>query len=309
MDVVLDVFGDSPVDHVRDVIDVQASRRHVGGDEHPRLAVPKPLHHLEPDRLIEIAGQGRRWIAATPELPLDPANVSSGVAEHDERVFRILVDEAAEGAESLVRGEMTDTLTNLGGCLQSRGGFDPYGTLHETLRQAQDRLRQGCREQEGLTLTRDFPENGSHVVDEAHVQHPVGFIQDHHLGPLQPEPLHAKQVQDAARGPHDDLSTSEGQDLFGQRLTPDGQCDAQIPIPGDLVELIGHLFGQLSCRCQDQGLDGHARGVERLDHRETESQGLPGSGLGFTDDVTAFLNDRDRLLLNRRRSRKAELFE
>jgi hypothetical protein len=49
-----------------------------------------------------------------------------------------------------------------------------------------DVVGEGCREQQVLTLGRQAGEDFLHVVDEAHVEHAVGFVQheDFHVGQI-----------------------------------------------------------------------------------------------------------------------------
>jgi len=53
--------------------------------------------------------------------------------------------------------------------------------LQETVRQASDLVREGGREEQILTARRQQREDPPNVANEAHVQHPVGLVEDEDL--------------------------------------------------------------------------------------------------------------------------------
>ena len=65
------------------------------------------------------------------------------------------------------------------------GHFDPDGVGEDRLRQFDNALWHGCAKEQALTLFREHGDDASDVVDEAHVQHGVGLVQDQKLNPLQ----------------------------------------------------------------------------------------------------------------------------
>jgi hypothetical protein len=69
--------------------------------------------------------------------------------------------------------------------------------------------------------------------------------------------------------------------------------------PGELLDFVEHLDGQLAGGGQDDGL-GAAVGVGLLKDRQGEGGGLAGAGAGLAQDVLAGQGSRDQLLLDRR---------
>ena len=59
--------------------------------------------------------------------------------------------------------------------------FDGGGRLQQAIRQLLDRIGKGRREQQGLLVARQQGQQLANVVDEAHVEHAIGFVQHEDL--------------------------------------------------------------------------------------------------------------------------------
>ena len=64
--------------------------------------------------------------------------------------------------------------------------------MEQRVHQVQNLRRQGGREKHGLLLLRQELNDLADIVDKAHIQHPVGLVQD--------EDLHLRQVQEPLPG-------------------------------------------------------------------------------------------------------------
>ena len=173
------------VDHQRQVEDVEASRRDIGGDKDvdaPRFEVAErtgagvltlvTVNHRCPDpRAIEMLA--------------DAIRAALRLAEHQRLPF-------------LRRGEHIPQDAALP-CFRNR--VDPVAyrrRYHLTLRDVHlDRrprefgrkprhlCRQCCREQQRLTFARERAEDAAQRWQKAHVQHPIGFVQGQDFHPRQ----------------------------------------------------------------------------------------------------------------------------
>lgn len=73
---------------------------------------------------------------------------------------------------------------------------------------AADGVRHGGREQRGLAGGGGVLENPFHVVDEAHAQHFVGFVEDQGGQVVEVEALAFEVVHDPARGADDHVGAA-----------------------------------------------------------------------------------------------------
>ena len=169
-----------------------------------------------------------------------------------------------------------------------------------------DVLGHGGREEQRLPLDRQFADDFADVVDEAHVEHAVGFVehQELDLAELQSVALH--EVEQAAGGGHQDFDARHDRaDLAAHRHAADRQRRGQADVAAIGVEAVEDLARQFAGRRQHQ----HAAGLGlRLDtvlqnavqDRQREGCGLAGAGLGDADDVTAGQCEWDGLGLDGR---------
>jgi hypothetical protein len=167
---------------------------------------------------------------------------------------------------------------------------------------AADLVRHGGREQRGLVLFRGAFENPLDVVDEAHAQHFVGFVEHHGLQVVEVERLALEVVHDATRRADDDVGAA-GQllELDGVALAAvDGQHVEAGQVLGVALQGFGHLDGQFARRRQDQRLRLGQLDVDLFHQRQRESGGLAGAGLGHADHVMPVEQDGDALGLDGR---------
>jgi len=143
-------------------------------------------------------------------------------------------------------------------------------------------------------------ENPLHVVDEAHVEHLVGLIEDEPLQAIQQEDAPGEVVDDPAGSSHDDVHPFvEATDLLVQGDAPVDGGDRHPPRPLQRVELFGDLKGQLPGGCQNQGLDVTCVFVDLFQDGEAEGGCFSCSCLGPSDQVpVAEKEGGDDLLLN-----------
>ena len=139
-----------------------------------------------------------------------------------------------------------------------------------------------------------------HIVEEAHVEHSVGLVEDDGLHAVEPERFALIMIHQPPRRRHDDLR------VFFQLL--DLALDLRAAIDhghADLfgecqkaAQLVADLDGQLARRRKDQALKVFAVRVDVLDHRDAEGKRLARAGRGLGDDVLPFHERRDGLGLN-----------
>ena len=297
------------VEHVGDVVDVDAARRDVGGHEDVHLAVAERAQRLLAGALAEVAVQRAGREAARRQLVRHASGRALGAREDDGPAAALGLQGAGHELVLVhVVGavdELTDVLLRQALVLRVRRA-DVGRLRHVAARHRDHGTRHGGREQHGLTHGRDGGEQGLDVGEEAEVQHLVGLVQHHGVHQVQAQVALAHQVDEAAGGADDDLDAAL--QLLDLRLVGaaavDGGDAQGAPGRGGR-EVAGHLDGELARRGDDQGLRGArgalgleavpaglARADGALQRGDAEAEGLAGAGLGLADDVVAAEGDR-----------------
>ena len=115
--VVLDVFGQTEVDDVRQVVDVQSACCHVGGHEQLRQVLAELLHREVALLLREVAVQGLGVVAVLDELVGYLLRLYLRAAEDDGKDARVVVDDTLQrqvfilGVDHII--DMVDVLGTL----------------------------------------------------------------------------------------------------------------------------------------------------------------------------------------------------
>ena len=188
-----------------------------------------------------------------------------------------------------------------------RGGLGGHlhadGIVQDLFRKLRDLLGHGGGEQEGLPPLRQAGDDLAHVVDKAHVQHPVRLVQHKGLNPVQPDVALIAQIVEPARRGHQHVHPPL-QRLHLGPLAHAAEDDrvAYAQILAVLVKALLDLQGQLPGGGQHQGADGGVllvhTAVEPLQNGNGEGRRLAGARLGAADQVSALQHRGDSLGLN-----------
>ena len=163
-----------------------------------------------------------------------------------------------------------------------------------------DGRRHRGREQRDLTRAGHRLEDGLDVVDEAHAEHLVGFVEHDHAHGGQVEAAPVEVVEDAARGAdHDGDAATECVELGSVGGAAVERDHGDVHVHGEAAECLGHLQGELAGGGKHEPTDALAV-LDLLDERKAEGRGLAGAGPGAPDDVLPFEENRDPDLLDGR---------
>ncbi len=222
------------------------------------------------------------------------------VAEDEEPIESVALVELDERRDLVLLGDEVDELAD---------GLDgpevrPHGDvrrvrLHEAVADAEDRVRHRRAEERRLAGPWRAAEDRLDVDDEAHVEHPVGLVEDDGVDAVEEQLAASDEVEHAARrADHDLRAALEGVDLaVHARAAVDGD-GAHATEAADPRDLVLHLDAELAGRGQDQRLDVGARRLDLLDDRDAEGGGLAGPGLRLADEVLATPQRRDGAILD-----------
>ena len=186
-----------------------------------------------------------------------------------------------------------------------RRHFDHLRVRDEFLAELLDVVRQRCREEQCLAKRRQQADNALDVGNEAHVEHPVGLVDDEDLHIRQQDLATFEMIEKAARGGDQNIDPLvERRVLVGKAHTADQQRHRQLVIGAEFFEGVGNLCRKFACRCQDQR-PGKPRlgasGSQDLDHRQREGGGLAGPCLRRSEDVASHQYVGYRFFLDRGR--------
>ena len=169
-----------------------------------------------------------------------------------------------------------------------------------------DFLRHGGREEQRLPHFGKHGDDLLDVVNKAHVEHAIGFVQNQHFDLVEAQRALIDKIEQAAGRCHEHLgATRERAHLPVDRHAADGEFDRERPnMPAIDAEAVRDLAGQFACRREHQHAAGFLRGtltlVEQLiEDRQRESRGLAGAGLRNANDIAALEGNRNGLILDR----------
>ena len=123
-----------------------------------------------------------------------------------------------------------------------------FGAVHEVARQFAYRIGEGGGKEQGLALFGQHLHDGADVVDKAHVEHAVGFVEHHDFHFIQSDIFLLHVIQQAAHGGHHDFAAgAQVGSLFVHIYAAKQHGVAQRQVfdvgGGVLVDLVGQLAG------------------------------------------------------------------
>src|SRR5579871_2289876 len=276
------------VDDVRYLVNIEAARRDIGGDEQVGLPGPEAAHDAVAGGLVHLAMEGFGFVATGLQRFAQLIHLAAGPAEDDGAARRLHVQNAGEGFDLLGRHDLVVGLFDLGDGAAFALDGDPLRVAQVGFRQGDDAGRHGRGEERGLSLGGRVLEDLLHVLDKAHVEHLIGFVQYHALDAGEIERAPAEVVQHPARRADDDLRAhAEGAELAVDGLPAVDGHNAQPVVLAEVVRLLRHLDTELSGGQQDDSLRIVLGGVQPLGQGQGERGGLAGSSLRLADEVTA----------------------
>ena len=139
-------------------------------------------------------------------------------------------------------------------------------------------------------------------MDEAHVEHAIGFVQHQDFNVGQIDKALASQIEQAPGCGHQDVAA--GLDARNLRVHAHAAKDdggAQLKVFAVGADRFLDLRGQFARGRQHQGADAAGLGAgaagQQLQHGQGEAGGLAGAGLGAGQQVVAFQHHGDGLRL------------
>ena len=304
MDVGLGDLRQVVVDDQRQLVDVDAARCDVGGDQHAAGSALEVVHRLHAGVLRLVAVNGARLDAGAVEDLGQLVGAVLGACE-DQHLLCVGALQQVDQQPALfgLLGEMDPLRDGLDDRGRRRDGHQ-HGVVQDFGGQLGDVRGHRGREKERLPPCGQQRQDAADVVDEAHVQHAVGLVEDEEADLVQRDMALPDEVQQAARG--GDQQVHAPLQRIDLRTLVDASEDHAVAdgeVAGVVAAAFVDLDGQLARRRDDQGADfaaafGGGLCGQELEDGQRESCGLARPGLCAALQVAAFECGRDGLLLN-----------
>ena len=193
----------------------------------------------------------------------------------------------------------------LGGGVAARD-FHFQRVMQQLFRQRLDLVGEGRGEEQVLTTRRQLRQHAANVVDEAHVQHTVGFVQHQDFDVIELHRVLVFQIQQTPRCCHQHVhAAAQLHHLRVNAYPAENYQRTNVEVAAVFTHVLANLGRQLAGWGEDQRTHRTtAFGVrlvfyQQLQQRQGKARGLTGTGLRACHQVTALQNGRYGLLLDR----------
>ena len=155
-------------------------------------------------------------------------------------------------------------------------------------------------EEHRLPGVRELPHDAVDLWLEAHVEHAVGLVENEGSYAFERDCLALEEIVQATGGRNDDVGASRALRLSMYRDSPVDRrdLDAARRECGDLDR---DLRGELARGDEHERRGTRVAGLEPLDERDREADGLPGARRSLGEDVASGERVRENALLDRER--------
>ena len=302
------------VDHQVQAVDVQASGRHVGGNQDLHGALLEAVDGQLAVLLILLAMQHEGLELAGHQLAVEAVGLDPGIGEDDRLVVGLIAQQPVDqlflvvvvvGGDDLLAGAFGELADGVE--LQVLGLLEHLGDHF-----AQAGAAAGGGEQQGLVRPGAGLGQALHVFGEAHVEHAVGFVQHQHLDLLQRQVAGVGVFDQPPRGADQDVHPAQHGRLGLEVLAAGDQPGLDEGELGEALDFLEGLLGQFAGRQQDHRAQAHPRlgravTEQAVEHGQDEGRGLAAAGLGDHPQVTPLQRRRNGRHLHRGRLDKVQL--
>lgn len=299
MDVGLGGIRHVVVDHMGNPGNINAPGSDICCHQHLEPAALEAVHSLFTHVLGKIALQGSGIKTGMRQFGCQAFGLVLGAGENQGRQHSFVAQKLHEKRcfFGLLKG-----IEAMGNGLHRaiRADLHPHWFLQNFLCQCTDTIRHGGREQEGLFLERQLPDNALQIRQKALVEHVICLVEHQAFHLFEADGAIMHDVEHAARAGNNNINPALDALDLGLFAHPaiDGQ-NAQMRALDDAAGKGGDLLGQFPGRRKYQGawLFGFCLD-KRVQKRQHVGRCLAGAGLGQTDNVPTCQNRRNGLCLN-----------
>ena len=299
------------IDDCFHVIDVDAARRHVRRNQNREFSAPEVVHDHIALALLHVAVDALRLIAFLFEALGQPVGHKLRVTENHDALVDIRIQQIQQMVNLLVLFGRNDILRNLRPILLRRfdGNFNRVMLIFPRNRQHILIRRRG--EQHHLPLVRRRLDDARHVLDKAHVEHLVRFVQHHRVDGIQMDVAAVHVVQQPTGGCDENLRFAlECGKLLGNRLSAVEHSNAAaLDVLGQFGQFIPDLQRQFAGWRKHHFLNFRFIKLHIFEHRNAERAGFARAGWCDCVHVRAGHHQRNRLRLHGRWRREPHVLD
>jgi hypothetical protein len=256
MDVILGNDGDIEIDDVRDALHVDAPGCDVGSDHDAVFSAFEAIHCVLSLSLGSAGVYGHGDDGRSLEVPVDFIGPVLCARKDQDAVHVAVLEHVQEKTYFLLALDRIDILGNCFDGVSLPADLDHLGRLLYACGEGAYFGRHCGGKKEGLAVLRQSGDDSSHVVDKAHIEHTVGFIENEHFN--KPE-VYGSSLHVVEKPPgssyHDVHAAMEDLELC---LNTDTSIDGQGPDTEESAIAENGLFDldrKLSRRRQDKRFD------------------------------------------------------
>ena len=204
--------------------------------------------------LVHVAVQRGGGVAFALQALRERLGVALGRDEDDALRHRDVGEQVVEDPVlvRVVVGEV-DALLDRDRRRLVRLDLDAHRVAHQARGQPRDGAVERRREQHGLARLRRQQRDALDVVDEAHVEHPVGLVEHQHFQRGQVDAAALEVVDEAARRGDDDVGAARELPVLDRVRRPAVDADRVDPEAAAVADgLLGDLLRELARRREHQ---------------------------------------------------------
>ena len=241
------------VDDVRDLVDVDPTRRDVGRHQDAGKALAETVERRLALALALVAMDGVHTNADVLDGLGNAVSTALRAREHDHAPHGGILQQAGKSLALRARRNENDLLVDAVDSLAGARDLDADRILEHVSGELRDVLRHGRREEQRVALRRHELENAPHVAHEAHVEHPVGFIEDEGADLVQAQVALVDEIEQTTWRRDEDVDPAR--DRRHLRPLADAAEDHRVRDPHVAtvgMDALADLDGKLARRRKDQ---------------------------------------------------------
>ena len=298
------------VDDMGDVVDVEAARGDIGGDEHGRAARAEGVEGARALVLRLVAVDRLGVDAVGLQLAREAVGAVLRLGEDDGALHRERVEEVDEELRLLRLEHEVELLVDAVDRARDRRHRHAHGIVEERVGEMADLLRHRRREEHGLARLRQQRRDLADRLDKAHVEHAVRLVEHEELDLAEVDEPLLEEVDEATRRRDEDIDALlDRADLRALADAAEDHGVAERRVTAVAREALGDLRRELTRGREDERLrlaaERGARAARQareqvVEDRQRERGGLAGAGLRDAEDIALGERGRDRLRLDRR---------
>ncbi len=308
------------VDHVRQLVDVQAPSSDVGGNQNAHLVGLEVSQRFGARVLALVTVDRHSRQAMFVQILGQTVGTVLGAGEHQYLFPRAGGDQVRQQGTLVAGRQAEHALFDALDRGVRRRHFDAFRVVQQLAGEVGDVFGEGRREQQVLTFGRQAREDFLHVVHKTHVEHAVGFVEDEDFNVRQVNAALAAEVEQTTRAGDEYVDTpGHGLNLWVHADAAEDAGADEFQVTGVDLEALVHLGREFAGRGQDQDARlaravtlGFVRvtvGKQPLQDRKGETAGFTGTCLCRNHQVATLQHGGNGPLLHRSRLGIARIFD